>query len=174
MTLTSLRSRNAVPISQEQTAVTGILIEPNISTSGPESAVMPFRATPRAAARDGDLAPEALRDAILKALDDDKGEDVVVIDLKGRSNIADYMVIATGRSARQVGAMADRLLRTLQPGLSFRMAVEGLPQGDWVLVDCGDVIVHLFRPEVRDFYALEKMWGLEPPLLAAGGEPVTL
>ena len=81
--------------------------------------------------------------------------------------LADYIVIATGRSARQVGAMADHLVKKLQPELSFRMTIEGLPQGDWVLLDCGDVVVHLFRPEVRDFYAIEKMWGLEPPALKA-------
>jgi ribosome silencing factor RsfS/YbeB/iojap/nicotinate (nicotinamide) nucleotide adenylyltransferase len=110
-----------------------------------------------------DPSPEAVRDLVVKSIDDDKGEDIVVVDLQGRSNLADYIVIASGRSARQVGAMAEHLLRNLQPELSFRMTVEGLPQGDWVLLDCGDVVVHLFRPEVRDFYAIEKMWGLEPP-----------
>jgi nicotinate-nucleotide adenylyltransferase len=125
-----------------------------------------------AAAQSG---PEATRDAIVKSIDDDKGEDIVVVDLDGRSNLADYIVIATGRSARQVGAMADHLVKKLQPELSFRMTIEGLPQGDWVLLDCGDVVVHLFRPEVRDFYAIEKMWGLEPPALKASegaGGPV--
>ena len=111
------------------------------------------------------MTPDALKDAIVKSIDDDKGEDIVVVDLHGKSNITDFIVIATGRSARQVGAMADHLVRKLQPVLSFRMAVEGLPQGDWVLIDCGDVVVHLFRPEVRDFYAIEKMWGLEPPAM---------
>lgn len=114
-----------------------------------------------------EFGPEAVRDLIVKSIDDDKGEDIVVVDLQGRSNLADYIVIATGRSARQVGAMADHLIKKLQPELSFRMTVEGLPQGDWVLLDCGDVVVHLFRPEVRDFYAIEKMWGLEPPALKA-------
>lgn len=116
-----------------------------------------------------DLDPENLKNAIVRSIDDDKGEDIAVVDLRGKSSISDYIVIATGRSARQVGAMADHLLEHLQPVLSFRIAVEGLPQGDWVLIDCGDVIVHLFRPEVRDFYAIEKMWGMEPPLLAAPG-----
>lgn len=115
-----------------------------------------------------DMAPEALKDAIVTSIDDDKGEDIVVVDLRGKSNITDFIVIASGRSARQVGAMADHLVRKLQPGMSFRMQVEGLPQGDWVLLDCGDVVVHLFRPEVRDFYAIEKMWGLEPPVLPEG------
>jgi nicotinate (nicotinamide) nucleotide adenylyltransferase/ribosome silencing factor RsfS/YbeB/iojap len=112
-----------------------------------------------------DPTPEALKDVIVKSIDDDKGEDIVVVDLRGKSNITDFIIIATGRSARQVGAMADHLVRKMQPELSFRMAVEGLPQGDWVLIDCGDAVVHLFRPEVRDFYAIEKMWGLEPPAM---------
>jgi nicotinate-nucleotide adenylyltransferase len=110
-----------------------------------------------------DPTPDQLKDAIVKSIDDDKGEDIVVIDLRRKSNITDFIVIASGRSARQVGAMADHLLRKIQPLLSFHMQVEGLPQGDWVLIDCGDAVVHLFRPEVRDFYAIEKMWGLEPP-----------
>jgi len=113
-----------------------------------------------------DLSPEALKDAIVQSIDDDKGEDIVVVDLRGKSSISDFIVIATGRSSRQVGAMADHLVQRLQSKLSYRMGIEGLPQGDWVLIDCGDAIVHLFRPEVRDFYAIEKMWGLEPPLLA--------
>jgi len=107
--------------------------------------------------------PQKLRDAILASLDDDKAEEVVTIDLQGRTAIADYMVIATGRSTRQVGAMADHLREKLEKaGVGVR--VEGLTQADWVLVDAGDVIVHLFRPEVRAFYQLEKMWApdLEP------------
>ena len=112
------------------------------------------------------LASERLKDAIVRSLDDDKGEDMVTVDLRGRSAIADFIVIATGRSTRQVAAMAGHLIDRLQADLSFRMSVEGLAQADWVLVDCGDVIVHLFRPEVRTFYAIEKMWGLEPPAAA--------
>jgi nicotinate-nucleotide adenylyltransferase len=112
-------------------------------------------------------APEELKDLTVRSIDDDKGEDIVVVDLKGKSAIADFIVIASGRSARQVAAMADHLVEKLQPRLSYRMGIEGLPQGDWVLIDCGDVVVHLFRPEVRDFYAIEKMWGLEPPRLTA-------
>jgi ribosome-associated protein len=119
-----------------------------------------------------DPPPDALKDVILKSIDDDKGEDIVVIDLRGKSSLTDFIVIASGRSARQVGAMADHLVRKIQPQLSFRMQVEGLPQGDWVLIDCGDAVVHLFRPEVRDFYAIEKMWGLEPPAVqTAAAQP---
>ena len=105
---------------------------------------------------------ESLVDLVIASLDDDKAEDVVVIDLGGRTSIADAMVIASGRSSRQVGAMADHLLHKLkQAGLS--PSAEGMPQCDWVLIDGGDLLVHLFRPEVRAFYNLEKMWGVQGP-----------
>jgi len=108
----------------------------------------------------------------VKSLDADKAEDIVVVDLRGKSSISDFMVIASGRSTRQVGAMAGHIVDRLQPGLGFPISVEGLTQGDWVLLDCGDVVVHLFRPEVRAFYAIEKMWGLEPPALPTGPDGV--
>lgn len=98
-----------------------------------------------------------------KSLDDDKAEDIVSIDLANKSSIGDHMVIATGRSARQVSAMADHLVSKLKDRGMRNVSVEGANQGDWVLIDTGDVIVHLFRPEVRDFYGLEKMWGAQPP-----------
>jgi ribosome-associated protein len=91
-------------------------------------------------------------------LDDDKAEDIAVIDLNGKTEIADYMVIATGTSQRHVGAMTDHIHRNLKTKGVKGIAIEGMPQCDWVLVDAGDVIVHLFRPEVRDFYNLEKIW----------------
>ena len=97
---------------------------------------------------------------MVASLDADKAEDIVMIDLAGRSDVADKVVVATGRSARQVGAMADHLIEKLK-GAGVRPEVEGMAQGDWVLIDAGDVIVHLFRPEVREFYDLEGMW-LEP------------
>lgn len=97
----------------------------------------------------------------MTSLHDDKAEDVVQIDLRGKSEIADYMVIASGRSTRQVGAMADHLIDTLKQDHGRSCRVEGKDAGDWVLVDVGDVVVHVFRPEVRDFYQLEKMW-LDP------------
>jgi len=103
-------------------------------------------------------ANAAVLKSILKSLDDDKAENVVSIDLKGKSPMADYIVIASGRSARHVSAIAEHLLDTLgKTGLKAK--VEGLSQGDWVLVDAMDAIVHIFRPEVRAFYNLEKMWG---------------
>ncbi len=95
---------------------------------------------------------------ILSSLDDDKAEDVVTIDLRGKSTIADHMVIATGRSSRQVVAIAEKLTDLLKLKYGILCKVEGKDQGDWVLIDAGDAIVHVFRPEVREFYQLEKMW----------------
>jgi ribosome-associated protein len=95
---------------------------------------------------------------ILARLDDMKAEDSVTIDLSGKSSIGDYMVVASGRSQRHVGSVADGVVKGLhQAGISS-VRVEGMRQADWVLIDAGDVIVHVFRPEVREFYALEKMW----------------
>ncbi len=99
-----------------------------------------------------------LLELVLSSLDDDKAEEVVVIDLRGRSEMADHMVIASGRSARQVGAIAEKLAERLKLALGIQCKLEGKDTGDWVLVDAGDVIVHVFRPEVREFYQLEKMW----------------
>ena len=93
------------------------------------------------------------------SLDEDQAEDLVVINLDGKSSIADYMVIANGRSDRHVGAMADHLMRRAKA--MGRCRAEGLAKRDWVLIDLGDIIVHLFRPEVREFYNLEKMWSIE-------------
>ena len=98
-----------------------------------------------------------------KSLDADKAEDIISIDLAGKSSIADYMVIATGRSNRQLSAMAQHLDEKLTKIGVKKVSIEGLTQGEWVLLDGGDVIVHLFKPEVRSFYNLEKMWGVELP-----------
>jgi len=95
---------------------------------------------------------------ILSSLDDDKAEDVVQIDLRGKTAIGDYMVIATGRSSRQVSALSQKLADRIKQNYGFTSKIEGRDTGDWVLVDTGDVIVHVFRPEVREFYQLEKMW----------------
>ena len=117
------------------------------------------------APRYGQLARE-LSDLAVKSLDDAKAEDVIVIDLAGKTSIADYMIIASGRSTRQVGAMAEHLREKFKAAGVVAVEMEGMPQADWVLIDAGDVIVHLFRPEVRSFYNLEKMWGVEPPAAA--------
>ena len=103
-----------------------------------------------------------LLEIVQTSLEDDKAEDTVVIDLTNKSSIADFMVIASGRSQRQVGAMAEHLREKLKKEHA-RVSVEGATRCDWVLIDGGDVIVHLFRPEVRSFYNLEKMWGAELP-----------
>lgn len=105
-----------------------------------------------------DLTSEELRDEIVKSLEDSKAEDILQIDLRGKTAIGDYMVICSGRSSRQVTAMAEKLVETLKQEHGRLCTVEGKETGDWVLIDTGDVIVHVFRPEVRDFYQLEKMW----------------
>lgn len=113
---------------------------------------------------------QALHALVLRSLDDDKAVETVSIPLAGKSNIADYMVIASGRSTRQVASMADKLTERIKRELGRSVRVEGLPVADWVLIDAGDVIVHLFRPEVRSFYNLERMWAFEesaPPAAAA-------
>jgi len=109
----------------------------------------------------GDGDPCHTAALVRQSLDDDKAEDVVVIDLKGKSAFADYMVIATGRSTRQVVAIAEHLADRLKQAGHGYTPVEGKEAGDWALIDGGDVVVHVFRPESRTFYALEKMWQLE-------------
>jgi ribosome-associated protein len=100
---------------------------------------------------------------VLHSLDDSKAEDIISIDLRGKTTLADVMVIATGRSNVHVGAIADRLLRSCKDAGLAIPHVEGMPHCDWVLIDAHDVIVHIFRPEVRQFYNLEKMWGGDRP-----------
>lgn len=109
-------------------------------------------------AKDDDVGSDRILDRVLASLDDDKAEDIVTIDLRGRSSIADYMVICSGRSSRQVGAIAEKLVERLKDEFGRLCKIEGKEQGDWVLIDTQDVIVHVFRPEVREFYQLEKMW----------------
>ena len=116
----------------------------------------PTRALP-----DRSKAPDDQLALVRHSLEDDKAEDIVVIDLAGKSSFADYMVIASGRSNRQVVAIADHLAERLKQAGHRHVSVEGKSVGDWVLVDSGDVVVHIFRPEPRAFYALEKMWALE-------------
>jgi ribosome-associated protein len=115
--------------------------------------------------RSGADAPrfEDIRAAARFYLDDMKAEELVEIDLVGKTSIADTMIIASGRSQRHVGAIAERLTTGLKEAGLGTARVEGLPACDWVLIDAGDVIVHIFRPEVRGFYNLEKMWGADRP-----------
>ena len=105
----------------------------------------------------------SIEELIVARLDDDKAEDIVVIDLKGKSPMADAMIVASGRSHRHVGALADHVVRALKEAGHGKARVEGLPHCDWVLIDTGDIIVHLFRPEVRTFYNIEKIWSVDSP-----------
>ena len=138
-----------------------------------EAQISPARAgtSPRHPVPHGDAGSdsEALHSLVLQSLDDDQAQEVVSIPLEGKSSIADHMVIASGRSTRQVAAIAQKLAeRIKQAGLALPR-VEGLPAADWVLIDAGDVVVHLFRPEVRSFYNLERMWAFgDAPPVAAG------
>ena len=122
--------------------------------------MMPLESLPATA---GFAAPPVgaspLHSLVLSSLDDDQAQEVVSIPLEGKSSIADHMVIASGRSTRQVAAMAQKLAERLKQAGFGPVRIEGLPAADWVLLDAGDVVVHLFRPEVRSFYNLERMWG---------------
>jgi ribosome-associated protein len=109
------------------------------------------------------LDPDQILEMVTSSLDMDKAEDVIAIPLGGKSSMADYMVIASGTSSRQVAAMSENLVFRLKQGGVSILGVEGVRQADWVLIDANDVIVHLFRPEVRDFYGLERMWTNEGP-----------
>ena len=104
---------------------------------------------------------DALHELVLRSLDDDQAVDVISIPLTGKSSIADHMVIASGRSSRQVASMAQKLSERIKQELRRSVRIEGLPVADWVLIDADDVIVHIFRPEVRSFYNLERMWAFE-------------
>ncbi len=128
-----------------------------------EAAAAPEVSSIGVASRDEPAGRTPLETLILNRLDDEKAQDILFIDLNDKSSFADALVIASGRSHRHVGAMADHLLRALKDAGHGRARVEGLPHCDWVLIDAGDVIVHLFRPEVRSFYNIEKIWSVEPP-----------
>ncbi len=116
--------------------------------------------TPMKASVSADLTA-GLLDTVLASLEDSKAEDLVTLDIAGKSSLADHMVIVSGRSHRHVGAIADHLQRDLKTAGHGNATVEGHSTCDWVLIDAGDVIVHIFRPEVRGFYNLEKMWAPE-------------
>lgn len=109
-----------------------------------------------------ELTPEEIKDLVVETLDQNKVEDLVVIDLESKTSIADYMVIASGRSSRQVGAVISKLADRLKQE-KIKSRIEGKENGDWVLLDAGDIIVHLFRPEVRNFYAIEEIWNVSYP-----------
>jgi ribosome-associated protein len=108
-----------------------------------------------------EMGSDTLHQLVLKQLDDDQAQEIVTIPLEGKSSIADHMVIASGRSTRQVASMAQKLAEEIKKAGFGHARIEGLPAADWVLIDAGDVVVHLFRPEVRSFYNLERMWSFE-------------
>jgi len=109
------------------------------------------------------IAADDVLKTVLESLDDSKAEEIVSIDIAGKSALADYMVVATGRSQRHVGAIADHIARDIEEAGGRVSSIEGTPHCDWVLIDAGDVIVHVFRPEVRTFYNIEKMWTADAP-----------
>ena len=134
-------------------------IEPLVSTIAHETVALPFPP----AAEFSDSPAGMLVQTVLGCLNDAKAEDIVCIDLNGKTALADTMIIATGRSNTHVGAIAERVIKALKELGVAAPRVEGLANCDWVLVDAGDAVIHLFRPEVRQFYNLEKMWGRDRP-----------
>src|SRR5579863_5945818 len=134
-------------------------IEPLVSTIAHETVALPFPP----AAEFSNSPAGMLVQTVQGCLNDAKAEDIVCIDLNGKTALADTMIIATGRSNTHVGAMAERVIKALKELGVAAPRVEGLANCDWVLVDAGDAVVHLFRPEVRQFYNLEKMWGRDRP-----------
>ena len=131
---------------------------PAVETAAPAGAFAPAA---------GNKDSTGLLSSVLASLEDDKAEDIVTIPLAGKSEMADYMVIASGRSSRQVAAITEKLADRLKQERGLVVRTEGKDLGDWVLIDAGDVIVHLFRPEVRTFYNLERMWAFEESAAAA-------
>jgi ribosome-associated protein len=115
-----------------------------------------------------DTPSDRLHALVLAQLDDDQAQDLVSIPLAGKSSIADHMIVASGRSTRQVASMAQKLAERIKAEGFGNSRIEGLPAADWVVIDAGDVIIHLFRPEVRTFYNLERMWGFGDEKVAAG------
>lgn len=128
----------------------------------PATPLTPLRDTHQVPSRmPGKAHPHDLHEVVLAQLDDDQAMEIVSIPLEGKSSVADHMVIASGRSTRQVASMAQKLADKVKQSGHGPVRVEGLPAADWVLIDAGDVVVHLFRPEVRSFYNLERMWSFD-------------
>lgn len=139
-----------------------------LAASLPLGAVQAAANTAHSLAR-SDMSAAALHALVMSQLDDDQAQEIVSIPLEGKSSIADHMVIASGRSTRQVASMAQKLAEKIKQAGFGHARVEGLPAADWVLIDAGDVVIHLFRPEVRSFYNLERMWSFEGAESAASG-----
>ena len=128
--------------------------------SVPQGAVQAAANAAQTLAR-SDMSAASLHQLVMTQLDEDQAQEIVSIPLEGKSSIADHMVIASGRSTRQVASMAQKLAEEIKKAGFGHARIEGLPAADWVLIDAGDVVVHLFRPEVRTFYNLERMWSFE-------------
>lgn len=139
-----------------------------LAASLPLGAVQAAANTAKSLVR-SDMSADALHALVMAQLDDDQAQEIVSIPLAGKSSIADHMVIASGRSTRQVASMAQKLAEKIKQDGFGNARVEGLPAADWVLIDAGDVVIHLFRPEVRSFYNLERMWSFEGSEAAASG-----
>ena len=134
-----------------------------------QAAIMPATKAPRVSAMTEDRS-DALHALVMQQLDDDQAQDIVSIDLAGKSSMADHMVVASGRSTRQVASIAQKLAEKIKQDGYGSVRLEGLPAADWVVIDAGDVVVHLFRPEVRSFYNIERMWSFgDDGKVAAGG-----
>lgn len=141
-----------------------------------QTATMPAKNTPAGitatskGSRSSEDRSDALHAMVMQQLDDDQAQDIVTIDLEGKSSMADHMVVASGRSTRQVASIAQKLSERIKQDGYGPVRLEGLPAADWVVIDAGDVVVHLFRPEVRSFYNIERMWSFgDDAKVAAGG-----
>lgn len=161
VTKPSKAAKPAKPAKVAKSAKASKSVKPAGKAKAPSKSVVSKAAAAKLAADRKKTA--AMLALVLKSLDEDKAEDVVSIDLAGKTPMADFMVVATGRSQRHVGAVADHLVRRLKEEGHGNARVEGMKQGDWVLIDGGDVVIHVFRPEVREFYKLEKMWSAHIP-----------
>jgi ribosome-associated protein len=146
---------NLAPGSDRRVSLEDVVLSHSDPATGLPVGPRPERTS---AAASLDYSSEDVLNEVLASLDDDKAEEVVQIDLRGRSDVADYMVICSGRSTRQVASISDKLSDRLKDKFKMGAKMEGKETGDWVLIDGSDVIIHVFRPEVREFYQLEKMW----------------
>lgn len=146
---------NLAPGSDRRASLEDVVLSHSDPATGLPVGPRPERTS---AAASLDYSSEDVLAEVLASLDDDKAEEVVQIDLRGRSDVADYMVICSGRSSRQVASISEKLADRLKDKFKMGAKMEGKETGDWVLIDGSDVIIHVFRPEVREFYQLEKMW----------------
>jgi ribosome-associated protein len=152
--------------SPEERALPTLRTSKTAKSVAPAPASAPAQTTGKAKGID----PAELAKLVATQLDEDKAENILEIDLAGKSPMADTMIVASGRSARHVAALADHVVRKLKDAGASKVRMEGMPNADWVLIDAGDVVVHIFRPEVREFYNLERLWTSDaPPVTRAAG-----